>query len=214
MSKIKNLHLFYATVLSGLVIIVVGAILINAVHNQLEQPVSSPSPTLAVNPTNASPGVSPTASTAVSPTPIATASPLPSPIVLPQSAVTFLANFYAAYNQQDRARLETYFTVDTSDLRSELFNGTNAQGVPGGPTLFTTSSADQHSTGYSIISSVVEGSGWLVTVQEQRVNGGGAAISPVTTIVTLVPGTGSSVWLIDNYSYSGGTGKYAAFITK
>jgi hypothetical protein len=218
MSTIKNLPAVYATLLAGAVIVVVGAILVNTVHNNRknEDVVVSPAPT-----------VSPTVSASPSPEPVETvaepsptkASPSASPtnVSLPSSARTFVANFYAAYNSADRARLETYFTEDTNNddksLRYHLFKGIELDGSPaGGPHLFDTNSANQRATGYSITTASQQGSNWVVTVQEQRVNGENVSIGSTTTLLTLKPS--GSTWLIDNYIRSKGTGKYSAFLTE
>jgi hypothetical protein len=219
MKQPKNLHTAYATLLAGLVIVVIGAILINQVRYQKNQlVVDSPVPT---NPLAASPTPSVTPTPAVSPIP--TPSPTPTPTItaaqLPKSATTFLANFYAAYNQADRTRLAAYFSPDTTaelrSLHARLFTGVDPEGNPGGPTLFTTSSAIQKATGYTVVTSALQAGNWIVTVQEQRVDGDGKAISPITTILTLVPSTNpTGSWLIDSYVHTGEVGKYNGFLTQ
>ena len=221
MTKIKNLPVVYATVIAGLVIIILGAILISTVrYNQDKDsakvsPAPSSSPTVSPSPTD--PVVVPVASS--SPSPVISASPSTS-ASFPQSAKTFLANFYAAYNQSDKTRLATYFTPDTlkEDLyeHAHLFNGTDPDGTnPGGPTLFETSSASQRTTGYVTTATASQQNNWVVTVQEQRVDGNGVSISPITTLLTLAPSTNpTGSWLIDRYIRSGGTGKYSAFLNQ
>ncbi len=218
MSTIKNVHAVYATVVAGLLIIVLGAILTKAANYQDQQVTVSPAP--SESPSAESSPIADVVNPVVevTPTPAATPIPTTAPAAsMPQSATTFLANFYAAYNSADRDRLETYFTDDaTSELRSlraRLFTGKDPEGNPGGPTLFATSSANQKTTGYSVINSAAQSEGWVVTVQEQRVDGDGNTLGPVTTLIVLKPGP-DGTWLIDSYNRSGEVGKYSAFLTQ
>jgi len=215
MSPIKNLHRVYGTLLVGLVIIVVGAILINEIsyQKQQENAVSSPTPTSVFTVTP-----SPTAtSQSPSPTPQATVNSVS--VQFPQSATTFMANFYSAYNAQDRARLATYFTPDTNDtdrsMHAHLFTDMDTNGTVGGPYLFVDGPANQRASGYTLVSETVQGSGWLVTVLEQRIDFQGAAQSPTTTIITLVPSTNpTGSWLVDSYVRTSGDEKYSAFLVE
>lgn len=202
----------YAACLGIVVTAVVVAILWNAVREQRQQ---NPVDTGVVSP---SPTVSPTSSATPTPTPTATpsptATPAASPAVLPETATSFLKTFYAAYAAGDVTALAKKFTPDTGadiSMHSRLFTGMDQNGNQGGPTLFVTNTANQKATEYSIVGSTKTVDGWTVSVQEQRVNGGGVALSPVTTTVKLVE-EGAS-WLISGYTLVSTTGKYSAFLS-
>jgi len=217
MSQIKDLRNVYLTLLIGAVIIVVGAILFNQVRYVSDQQTElSPAPSASVSPSPTTVG------NVVQPVDLTSPTPSPSAVVtatMPQSVSTFLANFYAAYTQEDRSRLATYFTPDTSDAdrssHAHLFTNMDTAGNPGGPYLFTDAAANEHAIGYSVINGSSLGSNWIVTVLEQRVDSTGLARDAVTTLLTLVPSTNPlGSWLVDNYIYSGGVGKYSAFLNQ
>ncbi len=174
--------------------------------------VAGPTPTFSPAPsTSPTPTVTPTAS--ASPTAPPSVSPTPTSIALVPSIKAFIANFYAGYEAQDRARLEATFAPDTDpniqDLRQSLFVG------PNGPTLFISSNFMEKVTGYSVIAAAQSGSNWVVTVSEQRIGGDGSRTPARTTIITLAPADqNSGGWLVTTYVHTGSTGKYNGFITQ
>jgi hypothetical protein len=183
------------------------------------QPVAVVSPEISSSPTAnvVVPAQTPTPSPSVQPTP----SPTESAISLPASVSTFLANYYTAYSASDRARMESYFTVDTStdlrELRSLLFTGKDLQGNPGGPLLFDSATTSERVTSYAVQNVAVSGRGWSITVQEQRTTSQGVALSPVSVTLLVLPGQSveQSAWLIDSYTRTGQANqdKYAAFFS-
>lgn len=137
--------------------------------------------------------------------------------LLPGSAKTFLANFYAAYKQKDSERLGEMFTPDQTDeyrsLHARLFTGIDLQGNPGGPTLFSTNSASGYVDGYSLLGAASQDKNWVVTVKENRFSSEGKAVGEQTAIFTITPKNDeNSIWLIDSYIHTGASGKYNGFI--
>jgi hypothetical protein len=222
-----NKNAIWISTVSILLILVIGGVLVSAYYSgskkndttqQQTTPTPSPSPT--GDEVSTVDDSSPSPSAVASPTPSASPnSPVPTTqaITLPDSAKTFITNFYAAYKAKDRDRLAELFTSDTTNelksLHSTLFKGVDLSGNPGGPTLFSTNSASQVATSYSILGSAPQGSNWVVTVREQRVDASGASIPDQTTLITLVPATsGQGTWLIDSYTHAAGSGKYEGFL--
>lgn len=152
--------------------------------------------------------------------PSASPSPTVKPAVtqLPDSAKTIIANFYAAYKDRDASRLGQFFTPDNSDdlksYHATLFTGKDLSGNPGGPTLFSTNTASQYASGYTIIGSAQQGGNWVVTIKEGRLNGSDKKVDDTTALMTLVPGKDSTSWSIDEYYRAGSGGKYNAFLTQ
>ena len=97
-----------------------------------------------------------------------------------------LANFYAAYLQQDALRLQSYFTPDNSGVAWNLTD---------------------YPKNYSVIGQQVIGPNWEITVQEQRSAG------EVVRIFQFVPsGINTSGWLISGYRSLNSSGKYSGFV--
>jgi hypothetical protein len=172
---------------------------------------STPTPTVQ-SVTSATPTLIPT-STSTPPAP--TVSPISTS--LPDSAKAFLANFYAAYKNKDLARLAASFTADTNttdqSMYSRLFTGKDLNGMPGGPNLFSTNSAAQYVTSYSIMQSNPSGKDWQIMVNEQRSDVAGGGNTKDVTVVTLTPApTGQGTWLIASYSHANNSGKYDGFL--
>lgn len=213
----KNLDRVYITLAAGAAILIVGAILFSMLHDARTGEVSSsPSPSFLIESPSPTPGATVTPVESPTPSPAASATLVPT---MPESGVTFVANFYAAYSNSDRERLNAYFTEDDTaelaSLRSRLFTGRDPQGNPGGPTLFATNSANQRVIGYTITRSVPEGDGWIVSVQEQRVTTEGVSLPATMTLLTLVPSTSPpGSWLVDAYTRSNEEGKYSAFLSE
>jgi hypothetical protein len=180
----------------------------------IHTPLTIPSPTV-------SPQFQPVVEVSPSPgsIPVGTPTPTPSPAPasLPQSARAFVDLFYGAYARKDKDGLGTFFTMDSTDelrlLHSHLFLGVDLQGLPGGPTLFSTNAASQWASGASIISATPQGdTGWLVSVQEKRMGANGSAIGSVSAAISLVPGIHAGDWRIAGYSRVGLSGKYEGFL--
>lgn len=213
----KNLDRVYITLAAGGALLIVGAVLVGMLHDaRSPQTDPTPTPTMAVVSPTPSPEQTPAASPAPEVSPGST--PTPGAAELPSSAQTFLANFYAAFSGYDSARLNTYFTEDSSaELRSvrlRLFTGQDEQGIPGGPTLFATNTADQRAIGYAVTRSIPQGNGWLVTIQEQRVDGQQRPVADTMILMTLVPAPNNvGTWLVDAYHRTSETGKYSGFTT-
>lgn len=183
---------------------------------------NNPSPSSSISP-SAAPSTSPSTSPSASPSPSSVptvqsvASATPTPASLPDSAKAFLANFYAAYKNKDLTRLAASFTADTNNsdqsMHSRLFTGKDLNGMPGGPNLFSTNSASQYVTSYSIMQSNPSGQDWQIMVNEQRSNVIGGGNTQVVTMVTLAPApAGQGTWLIASYSHANNSGKYDGFL--
>ena len=169
----------------------------------------TPTPTASPTPTTVTSSASPTAS----PTP--TATPSTGLSALPATAQTLVKDFYTAYEAGNSAQLATYFTTDTTSdlqsLRARLFTGLDTNGVPGGPTLFVSSTALERPTSYVVSSVSGSASTWTLTVQETRLNGNGKALPTITTVLKLDEvGNG---WKIDQYAHTGSAQKYDGFFT-
>lgn len=186
----------------------------------------SPSPTAEISPVStSSPSLSPSASpsftSTLTPSPSSSVSPSLTPTFVPtpsstfsDSAQHFVDGFYVSYTARRTDQLAADFTPDTTTndqfYHSTLFKGVDPSGVPGGPTLFETSSASQGIKSYTIVGKVQQGTNWVVTVNEQRLDESGQAAGQKVTVMTLVS-SGNS-WLISSYIYQGGSGKYGAFL--
>lgn len=182
-------------------------------YRQTSEPVATPTPTVTPLVTE-SPTPTPTASPAASPEVSPTPTPSNAPQNLPDSAQKTVSSFYASYKAKDIAKVGESFTPDTTNelksLHSRLFTGRDTDGVPGGPTLFSSNSASQSVGSYSISSSEEDGSNWTVTVTEQRISGTGESAGSVSTVLKLTPAGDS--WQIDQYYHAGLSGKYDGFL--
>jgi len=173
---------------------------------------ASPSPLLSATENTLASVVQPVEDTVTPPLPT-----VPPVKDLPSTAQAFIANFYAAYQAKDSDRLASYFTSDTTadliSLHSRLFKGTDPQGNPGGPTLFSSNSASEVVKSYVIITSAAQNSNWVITIKEQRLAASGQEVGEQTNLMTLVPVQGgTSNWQIDSYTHTGSSGKYNAFL--
>lgn len=199
--------------LAVILVIAAGLLLTKWWMNQREDKNPNSNTTQSSTPSNeeVSPGVS-TLSPSASVSPVASPGGSPSSSTsLPQSAQTFLSNFYSTYQKMEAKNLQSYFTEDTTDLRSTLFTGLDTRGLPGGPTLFSSNSASERATSFNVIGSTKSGNNWQLEIQEQRVDLQGNKLSPMVTEMVIIP-SGTS-WLIDRYSREGKTGKYNAFLS-
>lgn len=205
-------------VVTFILIIILGTTLYILFHNRksANQGVSpTPSPTESV-----SPSTSPTSSVTPTPTVSPSESPPPSSTptasVLPSAAQSTLNTFYTAYKNKDRSQIESLFTEDSTEelrsLHSRLFTGLDPQGNPGGPTLFASNSASQSVDSFSVISIAAQEKKYVVTVKEKRLNASGESVGDYTTLITLVPNSTSTKWLIDAYVQDTSAGKYDGFL--
>ena len=204
-------------VAAAIIIIIVTIAIKDRVNNKplTEQTDTTATPTATAT---VQPVAEPSSTATATPSATATATSTATE-TLPDSAKSFLANFYTAYKAKDSSRMATMITTDTGDdsqTHSTLFKGVDLNGNPGGPTLFSSNGVPSESVqSYSILNSVKRNSNWTVTVREQRVNNSGASVGERTTTLTLAPASESNGnWLIDSYIPSGGTGKYSAFLVQ
>lgn len=168
----------------------------------------------------------PTALPTITPTPVPTLIPSPSPTAsllpikeFPASAEEMVKAFMQAFQSANRTKMETYFAPDSTNenvsLRSRLFNGVDNNGLPGGPTLFDTSSASQKVVSFEILEKKVGGTKLEIIVRETRTDiQSGETLSPQQTKLVLVPkDTEQKAWLIESYTrVAGTTGKYDALV--
>jgi hypothetical protein len=209
------LAFFAATVIIGGAVVVLMIMMVGQDKNKREAVSPNPSSTPEI-----------TALPTITPTPTPTDLPSPSPTVtlpslseVPQSAVQYVESFYAIYKAEDRKKLEAFFSLDTSNelisLRSRLFTGFDNNGLPGGPTLFDTSSASQKPFSFTITSKKVVAGKVEVVVSETRTDLQTGETLPVfSTKLLLIPTDATQKnWLIESYTKVGGsTGKYDAFL--
>lgn len=213
----RTLYSLYCIGLGIVALAVVIAVAVAAIK-QDDGDASPVVPTVAPSPSSS---VSPEADEVVpvpsqSPSaPVASTTPSTSAQTLPDSATSFLKDFYQSYKKGDAKAMQPFFSDDgdaeLKSLRSRLFTGVDTNGVPGGPTLFATNSADQKVDTYAVATVSKTGSGWTVSVNEIRINGAGTRLPQITTTVSLIP-SGSS-WKIDSYARTGESGKYNALLT-
>ena len=175
-------------------------------------PSIQPSASASVTPL-ATPAASPT----VSLTPIASPSQtVEEPVTLPSSASTFLQRFFLAYGNKNRTSLSGFFTPDPTpellSVHSRLFTGLDTNGNPGGPTLFSSNSANQVTTSYVMTSSAKLGTGWQVKLKEQRSDINGGTVGSVNTVMDIVPK--GADWQVDSYFHAAYSGKYDGFLSE
>jgi hypothetical protein len=172
---------------------------------------SSPSPTF--DPTEGT-EPEPPATPDPTPEPTATAGQEVPPATVSEDVAQRIHSFYAAWSAQNRTDLRQYFTddryTDQRSLNSALFTGFDLRGNPGGPTLFETEPVSDSFKGYEILSAQQSGSGWVVTVREQRRSANGQD-KVITTRQTWQQQAGT--WKIDEYNKVGSNGKYDGFFT-
>ena len=211
-----------------LVVLVAGLVVAYQVHHAPTALAPSPTPTPKVVSTSTStatplptatpsPTATASASASATPSPTATAtasasaSASASATTLPAAPQATVSEFYTAYKAKKASVIAGLFTADTTtelqSLHSRLFTGVDTDGDPGGPTLFSTNSASQSASSYTILSVTQQGSAWDLSLSEQRLSGTGASAGTVQTMMVLVDQSGS--WKIDSYYYAGSpVGKY------
>ena len=154
-----------------------------------------------------------TLSDIVSSTPSASATSAPTTI-LPSGLQAVIANFYAAYEARDTARLHAAFSPDDIGsvvAQSMLFMGNGSSGS----TLFVTQSLQERVTGYTVTAASEQNANWVVSISEQRTTGAGNALPTKVTILTFIPADPTSGgWLIASYVHAGAVGKYNGFFTE
>jgi hypothetical protein len=223
-----NAKPYYVTGAALLITLVVGgAIYAIANHNKDKndsQTAATPTPSITTSPT-------PTAVPSASPSPTASAQPTPSPTPspsapsnpaaldsLPGGAQVVVKGFYGAYTASNAAAISPYFADDTSaddkSLRSQLFFGKDANGIPGGPTLFVSGSVLEHPKSYEVTKATRSGTSWNLTISETRLDGNGKALAPSTFVMVLTPKPDTDAFFIASYSHSGSTQKYDGFFTR